>query len=151
MEQEWKEKQEDKAKTLSKLDTDDNSNKKEEWGRKATKPNKGKESSMENLGGSQGLGAISKPTCDLNRVMEWAEEQLVHNSKKKGTIATKPKKSMCDLTLDPAPVEEKLKLSTLRPRTTLFQEALWGAEAATHVPSLASVDEWQHRRGSVAA
>ena len=96
------------------------------------------------------MGALTKPTCDLNRVWEWAEEQIVPNYKTKGAEATKPQKTTCDQTLNPAAVGAESKLSTPRPRATLLWEALRGAEAATHVPSLASVDGQQHPSGSVA-
>ena len=62
-------------------DTADHSNKQEELEQKATKPNKGEESSMENLGGSEGVWALTKPTYDLDRVWEWAEEQIIPNKK----------------------------------------------------------------------
>ena len=55
--QEWKETQMDEAKTLSKINTAGNSNIKEEWWRKATKPNKEAKCSMKILGGAQKLGA----------------------------------------------------------------------------------------------
>ena len=61
MEQEWKEKKADEAKKERKLDTADHSNKQEELEQKATKPNKGEESSMENLGGSEGWGLYPNP------------------------------------------------------------------------------------------
>ena len=104
MEQEWKEKKADEAKKARKLYTADNSNKQEELEQKATKPNKGEESSMENLGGSEEVRTLIKPTCDLDRVWEWAEEHIIPNCKTKGAEATKPQKTMCDQTLDPAAV-----------------------------------------------
>ena len=92
MEQEWKEKKADEAKKARKLDTADHSNKQEEVEQKATTPNKGDESSMEDLGGSEGVGALTKPTCHMDGVWEWAEEQIIPNYKTKGAEATKPQR-----------------------------------------------------------
>ena len=71
---------------------------------KTTKPNKGEENSRGNFGGSKRMGALTKPTCDMDRGWEWAEGQIIPNYKTKGAEATKPQQTMCEQTLDPAAV-----------------------------------------------
>ena len=70
MEQDWKEKKVNEANKESKLETADYLNKQEELEQRATKPNKGEENSRKILEGYEGVGALTKPTCDLDRGWE---------------------------------------------------------------------------------
>ena len=111
---------------------------------KATKPNKEEENYKSIWGGHKGKRALNKTTCFLDRGWEWAEEQAIPNNKTKGAEATKPLQTTCERTPDLAAVGAESKLSTQASRATLLWETLQGAEAAAHVPSVASVDRQHH-------
>ena len=80
------------------------SNIKEEWWKKATKQNKGAKNSEELCEGAQKFepGAITKTTCDPKMGWEKTGEKLIPKNKTKGTEATEPQRTACDLTLDSA-------------------------------------------------
>ena len=72
-------------------------------------------------------GAITKTTCDPKMGWEQTGEKLIPKNKTKGTEATEPQSTKCDLTLDPAAGGEESQLSTLQPRATLGRKTHQGA------------------------
>ena len=93
------------------------------------KKNKGAKNSEELCEGAQKFepGAITKTTCDPKMGWEQTGEKLIPKNKTKGTEATEPQSTKCDLTLDPAAGGEESQLSTLQPRATLGRKTHQGA------------------------